>query len=118
MELAFFVTEFHFTKADYESLTPAEVAFVMKAWEDKTVRDTTYNRDAVLNAVTNALRKKSQRFRKLWKKAGTMTEDKQLDMKQKIRTIEAIEKKSGKGWLDVILKNAGIRRKGGKGHDS
>lgn len=112
------MTEFHFTKADYESLTPAEVAFIMKAWEDKLVRDTTYNRDAVLNAVVNGLRKKRQKFRKLWRKAGTMTEDQQTDMRQKIRTIEKIEKESGKGWLDIILKNAGIRRKGGKGHDS
>lgn len=114
MELAFFVTEFHYTKQDYESLTPAEVAFITKAWEDKLVRDTTYIRDAVLNAVANALRKKRQKFRKLWRKAGTVTEDQRADMRQKIRTIEQIERESGKGWMDLILKNAGIKRKGGK----
>ena len=114
MELAFFVAEFHFTKADYESLTPAEVAFITKAWEDKLVRDTTYTRDAVLNAVVNGLRKKSQRFRELWKKSVPFTEDQKTDMRQKLKTIEEIEKKSGKGWLEKIWQNAGIRRKGGK----
>lgn len=118
MELAFFVTEFHYTKQDYESLTPAEVAFIMKAWEEKLVRDTTYTRDAVLNAIVNGLRKKSQRFRELWKKSVPFTEDQKTDMRQKLKIIEEIEKKSGKGWIDRILKNAGIRRKGGKANDN
>lgn len=90
----------------------------MKAWEDKTVRDTTYIRDAVLNAIVNGLRKKRQKFRKLWKKAGMMTEDKQMDMKQKLQAIEEIEKKSSKNWIEKILENAGLKRKGGKGHDN
>jgi hypothetical protein len=90
----------------------------MKAWEDKTVRDTTYIRDAVLNAIVNGLRKKRQKFRKLWKKAGKMTEDKQMDMKQKLQAIEEIEKTSTKNWIEKILENAGLKRKGGKGHDN
>lgn len=112
------MTEFHFSKAEYEALTPAEIQFIMKAWEDKTVRDTTYVRDAVLNAIVNGLRKKRQKFRKLWKKAGMMTEDKQMDMKQKLQAIEEIEKKSPKNWIEKILENAGLRRKGGRANEN
>lgn len=82
----------------------------MKAWEDKTVRDTTYIRDAVLNAVTNALRKKRQKFRKLWKRAGKISENRKEDYKEKIKTIQEIEKKE-KGWLDRVLAGAGIKKK-------
>ena len=104
------MTEFHFSKADYESLTPVEIAFIMRAWEDKTVRDTTYIRDAVLNAVVNGMRKKRQQFRKLWKKSGKMTADKKVDFKEKIKTIEEIEKKE-KGWIDKVLAAAGRKRR-------
>lgn len=110
MELAFFITEFHFSKADYESLTPAEIAFVMRAWEDKTVRDTTYIRDAVLNAVVNAMRKKRQSFRKLWKKAGKLKADAQADYKNKIEIIKEIEKKEA-GWIDKVFAAAGRKRR-------
>lgn len=107
------MTEFHLSKADYEALTPAEIAFVMKAWEDKTVRDTTYIRDAVLNAIINGMRKKRQKFRKLWKKSGKMTADKKTDFRTKLKTIEEIEKKE-KGWIDKVLAGAGIKRKAGE----
>ena len=104
------MTEFHFSKADYEALTPTEIAFIMKAWEDKTVRDTTYLRDAVLNAVSNALRKKRQKFRKLWKKNGKLTENRKENYKADIRTIKEIEKEE-KGWLEKVLAGAGIKKR-------
>ena len=111
--MAFFITEFHFSKADYEALTPAEIAFVMKAWEEKTVRDTTYIRDAVLNAIVNGMRKKRQKFRKLWKKSGKMAPDKKADFQSKLRAIEEIEKNE-RGWIDKVLAGAGIKRKAGE----
>ena len=68
MDFAFFAVNFHYSKADYMALTPAEKAFIYKAWEDKTVSDTTLIRDAVLNAVSNALRKKKRKERHDWRK--------------------------------------------------
>lgn len=87
-----------------------EIAFIMKAWEDKTVRDTTYIRDAVLNAIVNGMRKKRQKFRKLWKKSGKMAPDKKADFRTKLKTIEEIEKRE-QGWIDKVLAGAGIKKK-------
>ena len=68
IDFAFFVVHFGYSRADYDALSEVEKAFIRKAWEDYTVSWTTLVRDAVFNAVGNALRKKGKRFRKLWKK--------------------------------------------------
>lgn len=114
IELAFFMTEFGLSKRDYEDLTPAEIAFIMKAWEEKTVRNTTYIRDAVYNATINANRKKRARFIKLWRKTGKIKEDKVQDYKEKITKIEDIEKAEGKSWLEKVFAGAGIKNKRNK----
>ena len=92
-------------------MTPAEILFVMKAWEDKTVRDTTYIRDAVYNAMLNANRKKRQRFLKLWRKSGKLSVSKAEDYKDKISSITEIEKHEGKSWIDKVLAGAGIKQR-------
>lgn len=65
-------------------------------------------RNAVLNAVSNALRKKNARFRELWKKIQAPV-DMEL-AKENIRIVAEIEEKEGKGWVDKILQANGIRR--------
>ena len=114
MDFAFFAVNFHYSKADYMALTPAEKAFIYKAWEDKTVSDTTLIRGAVLNAVSNALRKKNARFRKLWKKANAPS-DKERALAD-IKIAEEVERKEGKGWIDKILRANGFKKKA-KGGD-
>lgn len=65
-------------------------------------------RNAVLNAVSNALRKKNARFRELWKKIQAPV-DMEL-ARENLRIVTEIEEKEGKGWVDKILQANGIRR--------
>lgn len=62
----------------------------------------------MLNAVSNALRKKNARFREMWKKIQAPV-DMEL-AKENIRIVAEIEEKEGKGWVDKILQANGIRR--------
>lgn len=113
MDFAFFAVNFHYSKEDYLSLTPVERAFILKAREDKIVSETTLIRDAVLNAVSNALRKKNARFRKLWKKIQAPSDKEKAH--EDIMTVQEIESKEGKGWIAKILEANGFKRKkGGK----
>lgn len=113
MDFAFFVVNFGYTKRDYLELSEVEKLFIMKAWENYTVSWSTLVRDAVFNAVGNALRKKNKRFRKLWKKRQ-MKADKEV-IRENTKTINEIEKRE-KGWIDRIYAANGMKkpkRKGG-----
>ena len=66
-------------------------------------------RNAVLNAVSNALRKKNARFREMWKKIQAPV-DMEL-AKENIRIVAEIEEKEGKGWIDKILQANGLKRR-------
>ena len=112
MDFAFFVANFHYSREEYNALTPTEKAFIFKAWEDKTVSDSTVLRDAVLNAVANALRKKNSRFKKLWRKLQGKSDREKA--KEDIQIVNEIEKKEGKDWIDRIFSANGMKRKGGK----
>lgn len=109
MDFAFFAVNLHYSRADYNALTPTEKAFIYKAWEDKTVSDSTLIRDAVLNAVSNAFRKKHSPFKKLWKKLQQKADTEKA--KDDIKIALEIEEKEGKGWVDRIYKAAGLKRK-------
>lgn len=108
IDFAFFAVNFGYSKREYEELTPREAIFIRKAWEDKLVSDNTLMRNAVLNAVSNALRKKNARFHELWKKIQAPVDKEQA--KENIQIVMKIEEKEGKGWVDRILKANGIRR--------
>lgn len=112
MDFAFFAVNFHYSRSDYLSLTPVERAFIFKAWEDKTVSDTTLLRDSVLNAVSNALRKKNARFKKLWEKIQPPVNKEQAN--NDLQIAREIEEKEGKGWIAKVLAANGFKRKGGK----
>lgn len=106
IDFAFFVVNFNYTKQDYESLTPREKAFIMKAWEDKLVSDTTYARNSHLNAIGNANRKKNSRFIDLWTKPQDELNKEIAENNLKI--IENME--TDKSWVDKIYKANGRRR--------
>lgn len=109
MAFAFFAVNLGYSKSDYYELTPREAAFIRKAWEEKLVSDNTLMRNAVLNAVSNALRKKNARFRELWKKLGrTVDKEKAVD---NLNLVHEIEEKEGKGWIDKILQANGLKRR-------
>lgn len=115
IDFAFFVVNFQYSKADYEALTPKEKIFIMKAWETKLVSDTTHIRNATLNAVSNAMRKKGSKFADLWTK-----KQQRLDTElahNNLRIVEKIENNNDKSWVDKVYKANGMRKpeeKGGK----
>jgi ribosomal protein L20 len=78
--------------------------FIRKAYETKIVTESTLIRDAVLNAMHNAYRKKGQSFRQLW------TERQPVNMQQVKSDLAFIEKVEEKetGWIDKIYRNAGL----------
>lgn len=114
MDFAFFVVNFGYSKADYQALTPTEKVFIMKAYEDKVVSDSTVLAMAVNNAISNALRKKGKRPVKLWKKKNHAVLDKEA-MQLNIKQIIKHEEKTGKGWVEKIYKANGYKIPTAKG---
>ena len=108
IDFAFFFVNFGTSKSEYLDLTRREKAFIIKAWEDKLIRETTYNRNATLNAVSNALRKKSARFVELWKKAQQPVDIEMVATHLEI--IERVEEADGKSWVDAIYKANGMKK--------
>lgn len=100
MNFAFFAVNFNYSKTDYNELTPREVKFILKAYETKTVRDSTLIRDCVYNAVNNALRKKGKAFKKLWKKLPQVMSDEEYE--ESVNAVLETEKKEGKSWVDEL----------------
>lgn len=73
------------------------------------VSDNTLMRNAVLNAVSNALRKKNARFRELWKKVARPIDKDQAV--ENVKIVKEIEEKEGKGWVDKVLRANGFARR-------
>ncbi|WP_235924911.1 phenylalanine racemase [Neobacillus sedimentimangrovi] len=113
MELAFFVVEIGISKNEYEQLTETEKMFIRKRHEQKFINETTWMRNAVLNAVNNALRKKGKKFIDLFPKAPKKA-DKEYN-ENAVKTILEMEEKNGKDWVDRIYKANGMKtpKKGG-----
>ena len=108
IDFAFFVVNFGYTKADYEALTPAEKLFIRKAYEDKTVGDSSLFEKAVEVAIGNTVcRKKGKRALSLWQKQQRPA-DKVVVQKQ-IEIVNDVEEKNGKNWVQAIYQAAGIK---------
>lgn len=118
MDFAFFVVNFGYSKEDYNALTQTEKLFIMKAFEDKAVLQTSLINNAVANAIANCMRKKSKKAVPLWKKrSNKIIPDKEI-MDNTIKQIIENEKKQGTAWVDKIYKANGIikpNRRGGNG---
>ncbi len=113
IDFAFFVTNFQYTKADYEQLTPKEIAFIMKAWETKVVNDTTLMRNSVLNAVSNAMRGKGKKFTELWNKKRAVLNEEVAH--KNLEIVESLEKDDDKTWVDLVYAANGMRVPSRKG---
>lgn len=113
MELAFFVVEIGMSKKEYESLTETEKMFIRKRHEQKFINETTWLRNAVLNATVNANRGKNKKFRDLFPKKLQRV-DKEYN-ENAVKTILKMEKENGKGWVDLIYRRNGMKppQKGG-----
>lgn len=109
MDFAFFVVNFGYSKADYQSLTATEKAFILKAYEDKIVAETSLLNNAVANAIANTLRKKGKKPIKLWQKRPSTIIDEKDILKHCIRDIKLYEQNNGKGWVYKIYKANGMK---------
>lgn len=107
LDFAFFVVNFGYSPSDYEALTPRQKAFIYKAWEDKTVSDTTQIYNAVFTAFYNVNRGKNKRALKLWKKRAVQNADMDI-VNENMDVIHEIEKAEGKGWIDRVYAANGI----------
>lgn len=83
-------------------LTKREKLFIRKAWEDKLVRDSEFMRNAALNAVSNAMRKKGSKFSELWKRKQQPANMEVVNAHLEIISIS--EEAEGKSWVDAIYK--------------
>lgn len=106
-DLAFFVVNFGMSKQEYSHLTETEKMFIRKEYESKLVNEMTHMRNAVLNAVNNAMRKKGKSFIELFKKKNEKA-DKEYN-EHAIKIIIDMEKKQGKSWVNKIYEANGIK---------
>ncbi|GGP07273.1 hypothetical protein GCM10011346_02600 [Oceanobacillus neutriphilus] len=102
------MANFGMSKRDYGELTELEKAFIRKAYESKIVSEMSHLRNAVLNAVNNAMRKKGKKFQELFKKKQAKA-DKDYN-ENAIAIIHEIEAKEGKSWVDKVYQGAGLRK--------
>lgn len=103
MDFAFFAVHFGYSKSDYNALTPRERAFILKAYETKTVNESTLLRDAVYNAINNAIRKRRKAFHKLWKKAPRTISDEEFEENRNI--AYEVQQKEGKNWAAELMRS-------------
>lgn len=101
MTLAFFIANFGYTKRDFEELTQTEIAFVMKAWENKRVLDTQLMANAFFNAYINANRKKGKKPIPLWTKKKKKKENVKL-LRKKFDELLEYEKNNSNDWVKKI----------------
>ena len=109
MDFAFFVVNFGYSKADYEALTPREKIFILKAWENKLVSDTTFIYNAVFTASYNVNRGKRKRALKLWRKAKVQRADMDV-ISENLAIIREVESREGKSWVDLIYERNGLKK--------
>lgn len=100
------------SRAEFEMLTEKEKKFIRKAHENKFIHDTTWLRNAVLNAEANVNRKKNARFKDLFPKKQVA--DKEYN-ENAIENILEMEKEKGKSWVDRVYAANGMKtpQKGG-----
>ncbi|EOR25020.1 hypothetical protein A499_06450 [Niallia nealsonii AAU1] len=90
------------SKSEFDSLTEVEKMFIRKAHENKFLKDTTWIRNAVLNAEANINRKKGKKFIDLFpKKAHKVDKDYNENA---VKNILGMEEKKGKSWVEKIFK--------------
>ncbi len=110
MDFAFYAVHFHYSREDYEALTPRQKIFIMKEWENYLVSSTTHIRNAVQNGFYNVNRPKNKRYLPLWKKRIQKIENKE-ELKHMANAIQKSEKIKGTAWVDIVYKANGMKRR-------
>ena len=89
-------------------MTETEKMFIRKAHEQKFISDTTWKRNAVLNAEANVNRGKNKKFIDLFPKQQARA-DKDYN-ENAIAVIEEMEREQGKSWVDKVFQANGMKK--------
>lgn len=90
-------------------LTELEKLFIMKAWENKVVRDSSLVNRAFYNAYVNANRKKNTRAIPLWsEKPKKLTEKEKAKYVDTLKEIKKVQEEEGIDWVKMLYSNLGI----------
>lgn len=108
IDLAFFVVHLQMSLSDYYLLTETEKLFIRKAHEQKFMSDTTWTRNAVLNAEANVNRGKNKKFIELFPKKQARADKKYNE--NAIAVIEEMEQEQGKSWVDKVFQANGMKK--------
>ena len=108
IDFAFFFVNFNTSKREFMELTKREKVFIRKAWEEKEVRASTFMRNAVMNAVANAMRDKKTPFRDLWKKKQKPVDFEVVE--NNLDVVEESNKEDGFDWVAEIYKANGLNK--------
>lgn len=92
-------------------MTPREIAFIRKAWEDKMVSDSYNLYNAMFKATYNVQRPKRKRALKLWQKLRTKKADMEV-VQDNLRIVKEVEQKEGLDWVKQIYKANNLPYKG------
>lgn len=106
-DLAFFVVQTGLSRSEFDMLTEKEKMFIRKEHENKFIKDTTWMRNAVLNAEANINRKKNKRFIDLFPKKNKA--DKEYN-ENAVKSILEMEEHNGKSWVDQVYKANGMKK--------
>ena len=97
MDFAFFAANFGYSKADYDALTPREINFLYKAWENRVIADSYHLYNAVFTAVYNGHRPKRKRALKPVEKRSPHKGNRGVGPENPT-IIRDGGKKEGEGW--------------------
>lgn len=103
------MANFGYTKRDYDALTPAEHAFILKAWEDRLIRESYNTYNACFTAFYNVNRPKRKKALKLWKKRSVRQADTNA-VRDHITIACDVIKKEGDSWVDLVYARNGLSR--------
>lgn len=95
------------SKSEFDSLTEKEKMFMRKEHENHFIHETTWMRNAVLNAEANINRKKNKRFIELF--PIKQMADKEYN-ENAIQNVLAIEQEKGKLWVERIYQANGMKK--------
>ena len=108
IDFAFFFVNFGTSKKDFMELTKRDKVFIRKAWEEKEVRESTFLRNAVMNAVSNAMRDRKQPFRELWTKKNQPANFEIIEVN--LETIEESNQNDKFDWVAEVYKANGFNK--------
>lgn len=114
MDFAFFAANFGFSRKEYGELTPREINFLYKAWENRAVSESYLLYNAVFTAVYNVNRPKRKRALKLWKKAKVRKANMET-VQENLRIIREVEASEGTDWVKKIYAANGMKYPGKEG---